>query len=206
MTNEQYYELITPYEDAQKVLLTKLEILNHNIYRKHPRQPVHHIEHRIKTKQSVEKKLRKRGYTESVQNAKDNLRDIAGIRVICYFPEQIYDLVQALKVQSDIIITPEKDYIRYPKENGYRSYHMIVSVPLYCMDVMEYYPVELQFRTLAMDLWASMEHHINYKKERTDKDAISGEMKQYAKMLEDMEHRIAELDKQSPLHLTDSHF
>ena len=189
MTNEQYYELITPYEDACKVLLTKLEILNHNIYRRNPQKPVHHIEHRIKSKRSMEEKLLKRGYTDSVTNAKEALTDIAGIRVICYFQDEIYDLINALKYQEDLLILQEKDYIQSPKPNGYRSCHVIFGVPLYCMDAMEYFPVEIQFRTLAMDMWASMEHRVNYKKNRTDKERIGTELQQYAMALELMESR-----------------
>lgn len=195
MTNEQYYELITPYEDAQKVLMTKLEILNHNIYRKNPQKPVHHVEHRIKSKRSMEEKLIKRGYTDSVRNAKERLTDIAGIRVICYFAEEIYDLVNALRQQSDLLVVMEKDYIKNSKPNGYRSYHVIFGVPLYCMDAMEYYPVEIQFRTLAMDMWASMEHRINYKKEREDRESIGPELYEYAMALEAMEKRFEEMKR-----------
>lgn len=195
MTNEQYYDLIVPYADASKVLMTKLEILNHNIYRKNPQKPVHHIESRIKSKQSVEEKLLRKGYTDSVMNAKEFLTDIAGIRVICYFPEEIYDLVTALKCQTDLLIIKEKDYIKNPKPNGYRSFHCIYGVPLYCMDATEYYPVEIQFRTLAMDMWASMEHRVNYKKERADKENIGPELLKYSMALELMESRFEEMRK-----------
>ena len=189
MTNEQYYELITPYEDVNRVMLTKLEILNHSIYSKDMGKPIHHIQSRIKKKKSMEKKLERLEVTDSVMNAKDHLMDIAGIRVICYFPEEIYDLVECLKRQSDMIVIKEKDYIKNPKESGYRSFHIVFGVPIHCLDAMEYYPVEIQFRTLSMDFWASMEHRICYKIDREDKASVSKEMQQYAMALELIESR-----------------
>lgn len=189
MTNEQYYELIRPYEDVNQIMLTKLEILNHSIYNRDTGKPIHHIQSRVKQKKSMEKKLEKLELTDSVMNAKDHLMDIAGIRVICYFPEEIYDLVQCLKRQSDLIVIKESDYIKNPKKSGYRSYHIVFGVPIHCLDAMEYYPVEIQFRTLSMDFWASMEHRICYKKVYDDKDKVSKEMQQYAMALEFIESR-----------------
>lgn len=189
MTNEQYYELIKPYEDVSQVMLTKLEILNHSIYSRDTDKPIHHIQNRIKDKRSMEGKLERLKLTDSVMNAKDHLMDIAGIRVICYFPEEIYDLVQCLKRQADLIVIKETDYIKRPKNSGYRSFHIVFGVPIHCLDAMEYYPVEVQFRTLSMDFWASMEHRICYKKEYDDKDKVSKEMQQYAMALELIESR-----------------
>ncbi len=189
MTNEQYYELIKPYEDVTRVMLTKLEILNHSIYSKDTGKPIHHIQNRIKQKKSIEGKLERLELTDSVMNAKDHLMDIAGIRVICYFPGEIYDLVECLKRQTDLIVIKEKDYIKSPKKSGYRSFHAVFGVPIHCLDAMEYYPVEIQFRTMSMDFWASMEHRICYKKEYEEKEAVSQEMQQYAKILEQIESR-----------------
>lgn len=192
MTNEQYYELIRPYEDVNRVMLTKLEILNHSIYSRDIGRPIHHIQSRIKKKKSIEGKLERLELTDSVMNAKDRLMDIAGIRVICYFPEEIYDLVSCLKQQADLIVIKEKDYIKNPKKSGYRSFHIVFGVPIHCLDAMEYYPVEIQFRTMSMDFWASMEHRICYKKEYDDKDEVSREMQQHALMLEQIERRFEE--------------
>ena len=190
MTNEQYYELIRPYEDVSRIMLTKLEILNHSIYNnKDTGKPIHHIQNRIKKKKSIEGKLERLQMSDSVINAKERLMDIAGIRVICYFPEEIYDLVKCLKQQSDLIVIKEKDYIKQPKKSGYRSFHIVFGVPIHCLDAMEYYPVEIQFRTMAMDFWASMEHRICYKKEYDDRDRVSKEMQQYAMALDLMESR-----------------
>ena len=189
MTNEQYYELIKPYEDVSRVMLTKLEILNHSIYNRDNGKPIHHIQNRIKMKKSIEDKLERLEMTDSVMNAKDHLMDIAGIRVICFFPEEIYDLVDCLKRQADLIVIKEKDYIKTPKQ--YRSFHIVFGVPIHCLDAMEYFPVEIQFRTLSMDFWASMEHRICYKKEYDNKDEVSREMQQYAMALELIESRFA---------------
>lgn len=177
MTNEQYYELIRPYEDVSRIMMTK---------------PIHHTQNRIKSKKSIEGKLERLNLSDSVMNAKDRLMDIAGIRVICYFPGEIYDLIQSLKRQSDLIVIKEKDYIKNPKPSGYRSYHIVFGVPIHCLDAMEYYPVEIQFRTMSMDFWASMEHRICYKKEYDEKDKVSKEMQQYAMALELMESRCME--------------
>lgn len=183
MTNEQYYELIRPYEDAMKVLFTRLEILNHSIYSREASTPVHHMQRRIKEKRSMEDKLIKMGATDSVTNAKDSLMDIAGIRVICYFENEIYTMIEALKRQDDLILIKEKDYIANPKDSGYRSYHVVFGVPIHAFDAMEYYPVEVQFRTLSMDFWSSMEHKICYKKERMDKDELAKQMKALSQSL-----------------------
>lgn len=178
MTNEQYYELIRPYEDAMQLMLTRLEVLNHNIYDRTTQEnrPVHHMQHRIKEKKSIEDKLERLGVTDSVMNAKDHLMDISGIRVICYFQKEVYELVESLKRQNDLIVIKEKDYMKKPKDNGYRSYHIIFGVPLHTLDAMEYYPVEVQFRTLSMDFWSSMEHRICYKKDRENKDELAKQL------------------------------
>ncbi len=192
MTNEQYYELIRPYEDAMQVMLTRLNILNHSIYAKEASKPVHHMQNRLKAKRSMEEKLERLGVTDSVINAKDNLMDIAGIRVICYFKEEIYTLIEALKRQSDILVIKEKDYIKNPKESGYRSYHIIFGVPVHAYDAMEYYPVEVQFRTLSMDFWSSMEHKICYKKKRENKEEISKQLQALSDSLTMIEEEMRE--------------
>lgn len=189
MTNEEYYTLIQPYADASEVLLARLNVLKHNLYSESLGQPVHNIQHRIKEKESMEEKLRKKEKEPTVMNAKDYLQDIAGIRVICYFVEDIYNLVDALKRQVDLIVIRECDYISRPKPNGYRSYHIIVGIPVYCLDGMEYFPVEIQFRTMSMDFWASMEHRILYKMERDDREKLAAELKEYAENLVRIESR-----------------
>ena len=134
MTDEEYYEFIQPYEDAKQMLLTRLDVLNHNLYGDASARPIHNIQCRIKKKQSIEEKLQRKGKEPTVMNAKDYLQDIAGVRVICYFVDDIYNLTELLKSQSDLIVIKERDYIGNPKPNGYRSYHVIVGVPVYCLD------------------------------------------------------------------------
>ena len=126
MTDEEYYEFIQPYEDAKQMLLTRLDVLNHNLYGEASARPIHNIQCRIKKKQSIEEKLQRKGKEPTVMNAKDYLQDIAGVRVICYFVDDIYNLTELLKSQSDLIVIKERDYIGNPKPNGYRSYHVIV--------------------------------------------------------------------------------
>ena len=160
MTNEQYHTLIHPYTDAMNLILTRLEILNHCAADNEDVRPIHGITHRIKEKISMENKLKKKHSNGSVQDARTLLKDIAGIRVICFFERDIYQLAESLKKQTDLILVCEKDYIRHPKPNGYRSYHLVLGVPIYSLDGMEYYPVEIQFRTISMDFWAAMEHRL----------------------------------------------
>lgn len=192
MTNEQYYELIKPYEDAVQLMMARLEVLNHNIYGRgtEENKPVHHMQLRIKEKRSIEDKLERLGVTDSVMNAKDHLMDIGGIRVICYFQNEIYELLESLKRQSDLIVIKEKDYMKHPKKSGYRSYHIIFGVPLHTLDAMEYYPVEVQFRTLSMDFWSSMEHRICYKKDRENKEELSKQMEALSASLSMIEEEL----------------
>lgn len=159
MNEKEYYNLIKPYEDAMQILLSRLDTLNHTLYESsatHP-VPIHNIQSRIKSKKSIEDKLIKKEKKPSMANAKNYLMDIAGARVICYFVNDIYNLIEILKSQTDLIVMKERDYIAGPKPNGYRSYHIILGIPVYCLDGMEYFPVEIQFRTMSMDFWASME-------------------------------------------------
>ena len=187
MNDEEYYNFVRPYADAMQMLLTRLDVLNHNLYGKSDSRPIHYIQNRIKKKKSLEEKLIRRGKEPTVDNAKDYLQDIAGVRIICYFVDDIYNLAKSLKRQADLIVIREQDYIKAPKPNGYRSYHLIVGVPVYCMDGKEYFPVEVQLRTLSMDFWASMEHRISYKKERADKEELTTELLGYANQLQEIE-------------------
>ena len=188
MTNEQYYDFIKPYEDARRVLNTRMEVLNYTLYKERSVSgPIHNIQSRIKEKWSIEEKLRRLGFTDSMNNARNELQDIAGIRVICYFVNDIYNMVHILKRQTDLVLIKEKDYIRVPKPNGYRSYHLVLGIPVYCLDTMEYFPVEVQFRTMAMDFWASMEHRVCYKKKPENKEWLEQEFCRYARILKEIE-------------------
>ena len=176
MTDTEYYDLIRPYDDAMKLLLTRLEILNHNIYKASAENPIHTMQYRIKSKQSIEEKLIRKGEEPTLENAKDLLQDIAGIRIVCYFVGDIKNLIDMLKKQSDLIFIRERDYITNPKPNGYRSHHIILGVNVFCLDASEYYPVEIQLRTISMDFWAAMEHRISYKKEYDNREQRVAEL------------------------------
>lgn len=189
MNDTEYYKLVRPYEDAMNMLLIRVRVVGHSLYNKEEEQLYHTIQSRIKGKDSIENKLIKKNLEASVKNAKDYLRDIAGIRVICLFRDDIYRLVELLTRQSDLVFINEKDYISTPKENGYRSYHLIVGVPVYCADTMEIFPVEVQFRTMEMDLWASMEHRILYKNaQKKDREKIKEDLRIYSEKLGEMEN------------------
>ena len=188
MTNQQYYSLIKPYEDAGRILKTRLETLNHSLYGAQAVYgPVHNIQDRVKAKKSLEEKLKRLGLSASVCNARNEIQDIMGLRVICYFVRDISNLSAGLKRQTDLVVIKEKDYITEPKANGYRSYHLILGVPVYYQDTMEYFPVEVQFRTMSMDFWACMEHRICYKKNPKNREALVKEFLDYAKMMKDIE-------------------
>ena len=116
-----------------------------------------------------------------------------GWRIICYCVRDIYTLIRALKKQRDLVVIKEKDYIKNPKDNGYRSYHIVLGIPVYCLDMMEYFPVEVQLRTMAMDLWASMEHRVCYKKEPDNREELAAAFKGYAQILEEMEKELEAL-------------
>ncbi len=193
LDESSYRELIVPYMDAMQNMLYRLDALNNDFARKYQNDPIHHIQSRIKTKESLEGKLLRRHYEPTVEDAKDHLMDIAGIRVICHFIQDIDWIVELVKRQSDLIVLKESDYIRHPKPNGYRSYHIVFGVPVYHTDGMEYYPVEIQLRTMAMDYWASMEHRICYKKESSQpmaQEMLVEEFLEYARQLEQIEARM----------------
>lgn len=189
MTEKEYYDFVQPYRDAMQMLLSRLDVLNHSLYGAETAHPIHNIQDRIKEKQSLEDKLSRKDREPTVMNAKDYLKDIAGVRVICYFVDDIYNLVDNVKRQSDLIVIRDRDYIANPKPNGYRSYHVIVGVPVYCLDGMEYFPVEVQFRTMSMDFWASMEHRVSYKKDVDNREQMAKELREYADMLAEIEKR-----------------
>lgn len=188
MSEEEYLCFIQPYEDALNNIEVRVDVLNKDYRRKEHNYPIHHVQSRLKQKESIENKLIKNEKEKTVDAARDFLTDIAGIRVICYFVKDIYAIVGLLKKQTDIVVIKESDYINAPKTNGYRSYHIVFGVPVYHTDGMEYYPVELQLRTMSMDLWASMEHRICYKGDK--KNQAASEFQKYADALRVMEEKM----------------
>ena len=160
---ESWTEVILVYNSALKEIGTKLEILNDEFQHVHRYNPIEHIKSRIKSSESIVKKLKRNGYESTIQNMVDYVNDIAGIRVICSFTSDIYRIAEMISNQNDIKIITIKDYIKNPKPSGYKSYHMLVTVPIYLSDRIVHAKVEIQIRTVAMDFWASLEHKINYK-------------------------------------------
>lgn len=192
ITEEEYMEFIQPYADAMRNMQARLEVLNRDYGRKYQNNPIHHIQFRLKSRESIETKLERKGWMVGTYHAKNYLTDIAGARIICYFKEDVYGVVAMLKKQSDMVVIKETDYIKNPKENGYRSYHLVLGYPVYHTDGMEYYPIELQLRTMAMDLWASMEHRICYKPSEGIQPDLSKYFFQYARLLEELEQDISQ--------------
>lgn len=157
------------YTSALKVLETQLEIINDTFKYTKSYNPIEHIKTRIKTVDSIKKKLKKKGYRFTLKNIEEHINDIVGVRVICSFEDDVYDLVDIIRKSEILTVVKEKDYIKTPKPTGYRSYHMIVKVPVPLInDNAEIY-AEIQIRTLAMDLWASLDHKLNYKSDYTTK-------------------------------------
>lgn len=189
---EVYQELIRPYNDAMNNVRMRLEVLNKDYRKKNSNYPIHYIQTRIKKKESLENKLLKKKLPLTAEAAADHIRDIAGIRVICYFEEDIYAVAELLKQQQDLIFIRERDYIKEPKDSGYTSYHVIYGVPVYHVDGMEYFPVEIQIRTMSMDFWASMEHRICYKSEDAKKEELQKSLVRFSKELKDMERSMHE--------------
>lgn len=163
ITQEEYDSLIKPYSEALTIIQIRLNSLNAEYRSRSMQYPIHNIQHRIKSKNSIVKKLEKKELPVSAEIARDALTDIAGIRVICYFEDDIYSVVSAIRKQTGVLMIKERDYVKEPKNNGYRSYHMVLGVPIYTLEETQYFPVEVQIRTISMDLWASMEHRICYK-------------------------------------------
>lgn len=183
------------YRAAMKEMNTKLEILNEEFQQVHKYNPIEHIKTRIKTAESIVKKLRRYGYETSIDNMVRYVNDIAGVRVICSFTSDIYRLAEMIGNQSDLKVLAIKDYIRHPKESGYKSYHMLVSVPVFLSDSVVDTKVEVQIRTIAMDFWASLEHKIYYKFEGNAPDYISRDLRECAKMVEELDERMLRLNE-----------
>ncbi|MEW4369777.1 GTP pyrophosphokinase [Paenibacillus kandeliae] len=168
------------YEFALKELETKIEILNDEFLSLHEYNPIEHTKSRVKSPDSILKKIQRKGGVQSLEDIRERVRDIAGLRITCSFTEDIYWVCDMLKNQSDIEIIEIKDYIRNPKPNGYRSLHMIIQVPVFMSDRQESVYVEVQIRTIAMDFWASLEHKIFYKYEGSVPEQLTNELKDAA--------------------------
>ncbi len=193
---DSWKEVNLIYNAALKQVETKLEILNEEFQHVHQYNPIEHIKARIKSPESIVKKLKRHGYESTIDNMVKHVNDIAGIRVICSFTSDIYAIAEMIRVQKDIQVIATKDYITYPKTSGYRSYHMIVTVPVYLSDRIVDTRVEIQIRTVAMDFWASLEHKIHYKLEGDAPDYIKNELIDCARMVADLDAKMLSLNEQ----------
>lgn len=189
-------EVILVYNAALKEVGTKLEILSDEFQHVHRYNPIEHIKMRIKTSESIVKKLKRNGYESTIENMVQYVNDIAGIRVVCSFTSDIYRIAEMLSNQNDLKILSIKDYIKNPKESGYKSYHMLVSIPIFLSDRMVETKVEIQIRTVAMDFWASLEHKIRYKFEGNAPQHIKTELVECAKMVSDLDARMLSLNEE----------
>ena len=177
------------YSAAIKEIRTKLEILDDEFHSKFQYNPIHHVESRLKSLNSIAEKAYKKGVDNSIEKVKETIKDIAGIRVICNYVDDVYTVMELLLKQTDVTLLCKKDYIKSPKSNGYRSLHLIVSVPVFLTEGVEDIPVEIQIRTIAMDFWASLEHSLKYK-------AKVGDTKRLAQRLKMCAERITDVDKE----------
>lgn len=180
--------LIQVYNGAMKTISAKLEVLDDEFQISHNHNPIHHLECRIKGIQSIYEKIRRYDVPFTLESVREYIQDIAGIRVICNFIDDIYVMESLLVQQPDITVVKRKNYIEQPKQNGYRSLHLVVKVPVFLSGRTENVPVEIQLRTIAMDYWASLEHMLRYKNSKTD-------MKQYFAMLLDCANSLADTEK-----------
>ena len=183
------------YNAALKEVGTKLDILNDEFQYVHKYNPIEHIKSRIKTPESIAKKLKRHGKEITIQNMLREVNDVAGVRLICSYTTDIYRLAEMIGNQSDLKVILVKDYIKNPKESGYKSYHMLVTVPIYLSDSVVDTKVEIQIRTIAMDFWASLEHKMHYKFEGQAPEYISEELKRCSEIVSTLDERMLSLNE-----------
>lgn len=192
---QTWEEILLLHNSALKEIGTKLEILNDEFQHTHQYNPIEHIKSRIKSPESIVRKLRKKGYDSTLENMVKYVNDIAGIRIICSFTSDIYRIAEMLANQSDIKLLSVKDYIQNPKESGYKSFHMLVSVPIFLSDGVYDTKVEIQIRTIAMDFWASLEHKMNYKFESNAPAEIKEELYNCAQMVSLLDDKMLSINE-----------
>ena len=192
---DQWRSVMFLYDSALKKVNTKIEILNNEFVNRYDYNPIEHIKSRLKTADSIVNKLKKDGREVTIENMQEYLSDIAGIRIICSFTSDIYQIAQIISDQKDITVLHVKDYIKHPKPNGYKSYHMVVTVPVYLSDGAVDTKVEIQIRSVAMDCWASLEHKIAYKFEGNAPENLLMELKDCADMIDMLDRKMFSLNE-----------
>ncbi len=192
---DSWKTVIFLYNSALKEVGTKLEILNDEFQHVHNYNPIEYIKSRIKTPESIVKKLKRCGYESTIDNMISHVNDIAGIRIVCSFTSDIYRLAEMIGKQNDLTVVSVKDYIKNPKESGYKSYHMQVTVPIFMTDQVVETKVEIQIRTIAMDFWASLEHKIYYKFEGNAPEYISRDLRECAEIVSMLDAKMLSLNE-----------
>lgn len=191
--DERYQNLMMQYRCAMLELETKFHVLNTEFSLQHNRNPIESIKTRLKSAHSIVEKMQRKGWELSPENIEKNLSDVAGVRVICSFPEDIYTLALLLTRQDDIVVVEIKDYIARPKPNGYRSLHLILGIPIFLSSGKKHMRAEVQFRTIAMDFWASLEHKLKYKQDIPNAGMIVRELKECADTIWHVDSRMQEI-------------
>lgn len=189
-TLQDFVSLQQVYEAGIKEIRTKLEILDDEFKVKHDHNPIHHMEYRLKSVKSILGKLEKRGLEVSLESITLDLTDIAGVRVVCNYVSDVYKIADLLIKQSDVKLLKKKDYIKHPKENGYRSLHLVVEIPIFLAEKVQPIPVEIQIRTIAMDFWASLEHHLRYKSINEVSKRVLDELIDCAKTISNLDYKM----------------
>ncbi len=191
---DEMRSLMVYYRCAIMEVETKLKVLNEEFSLKHDRNPINSIKTRLKSYSSIKEKLEREGIIATPEQIEKNLNDIAGIRVICSFLDDVYDVAEALLKQDDITLIRKKDYIKNPKPNGYRSLHLIIEVPIFLQHNKNMVKVEIQLRTIAQDFWASLEHQMRYKKDFDFTEAMANELLECATMSANLDERMEKLN------------
>ncbi len=192
---QKFDQLMMMYNCAIREIRTKLEVLNDDLGARYERNPIEHINARIKSPESIAKKLKNKNLPICSDSIPNNLNDVAGIRVICSFIDDIYTIAGMLIRQDDVRLVKMKDYIEHPKPNGYRSLHLILEVPVFFADVTRPMRVEVQIRTIAMDFWASLDHHLRYKKDVKDAQEIENELRRCADVISQTDEDMLKIRK-----------
>ena len=197
---QQYKKLMAYYRCAIMEIETKFNVLNEEFSLRHDRNPISDIKSRLKHPVSIKEKLERKHLPLTPEAIENNLGDVAGVRVICAFPEDVYTLANALLSQDDITLIERKDYIEHPKANGYRSLHLIVKVPIFLAHEKREMKVEIQLRTIAMDVWASLEHQLRYKKNFEFTEDMAKELQICAALSAELDERMDALRAHVQLH------
>ncbi len=192
---DQWKSVMFLYGSALKEIKTKIEILNSEYVHIYGHTPIEHIKSRLKSPNSIVKKLKRTGNEVTIQNMVEKLNDIAGIRIICSFTEDIYRIADMISQHGDVTVLQIKDYIRKPKPNGYKSYHRVITIPIYLNEGPVETKVEIQIRTVAMDFWASLEHKIYYKFEGNAPATLQAELKACADMVDLLDAKMSSLNQ-----------